>query len=244
MSIVSLMAKGGMDVARRFRSRPPRKARAGFVHVRFPRWLFPLAVMAAVIGLGLYLFDARLRPVVTMASTAVAHRAGVEALNQAVTNEIAGDNEIKDLLDTTEESADGDMTVTRVDMAALTRLQGDVTQAAQERLEALSQETIQLPLVQIFSGSLFSSSKWTIPVHVSMLGTVHANIESDVESKGVNQVVHIIYLHVTAEMMIMTPIVSAPVTIETKAPVAYLVMTGPEPSAAYGSDLLDGTRRR
>lgn len=225
-------------MSRRFRSRSRRKRLHRPAGRLIPVWLVPTTFVLLTLTLSLYLLDMRLRPMVMTASAALAHRAGSEALHAALDQDISSADEADDLLTTRVGGSDGAFSVTSVNMAKLTELQGMATRDAQARLVELSRQTIRLPVVHMFSGSLLSGSTMTIPVRISMLGTVHSAIESDVETKGVNQVVHIIYLHVTADVMVITPFVTTPTSIETWAPVAYLVMSGPVPNAFYGNDTL------
>lgn len=226
---------------RRFRSRPSRTYRSSSKSNRLPSrqppWLLVTGLIVACLFGVIYLLDAKMRPIVVTASTTLAHRAGAEALNVALTDEIERSADAAHLFSTKVEDDNNGITVTRVDIAALTQLQSTATEAARDRLSTLSQQTIRLPLVNMFSGSLLSRSTLTIPVHINLLGTVHSSIESDVQSMGVNQVVHIIYLHVTAEVMVITPFVSRPTVIDTRAPVAYVVMAGPVPNAYYGPNV-------
>ncbi|MFD1676929.1 sporulation protein YunB [Alicyclobacillus fodiniaquatilis] len=218
-------------MARRFRVRG---TTGHAVRVSIPRWLLPAAFVCAVLLFSLYMLDHRLRPSVMTASTAIARRVGAEALNDALTADISAYEDDDKLLTTTTVNG-GKMTLTRVNMTALTQLQAIATKHAQASLQTLTNQTIRLPIVQMFSGSLISRSTFTLPVRITVIGSVHSKIDSDVESKGVNQVVHIVYLDLTAQVMVVSPFVTQPITIETKAPVAYVVMAGQVPNAYYGA---------
>lgn len=219
---------------RRFRSRPTIRHRAkGYfwarICVMIPRSLLAImGVVSLVLGI-LYLLDAKMKPVVLAASSTMAHRVGAQALTMAladVVQEQAGDDH---LFTTVPASNHSQITMTRVDVSYLTKLQAAAGAEATERLNALSKQTIRLPLLSMYSGSLLSRSTWTIPVRIQLLGAVHTSIESDVMSKGVNQVVHIIWVREMAEVMVITPFVSRPTTVDAKSPVAYVVMSGPVP---------------
>lgn len=216
-------------MARRFRSR----GTAGHaVRGYIPRWLLPAVFVFAVLIFFLYMLDHRLRPSVMTASAAIARRVGAEALNDALTTDISAYEDDDKLLTTTTVNG-GKMTLTRVNMTELTKLQAIATRHAQASLQTLTNQTIRLPIVQMFSGSLISRSTFTLPVRITVIGSVHSKIDSDVESKGVNQVVHIVYLDLTTQVMVVSPFVTRPITIETKAPVAYVVMAGQVPNAYY-----------
>ncbi|GMA59819.1 hypothetical protein GCM10025859_02590 [Alicyclobacillus fastidiosus] len=202
-------------------------------------WGLRALIAACLLVMGAFVLDMKLRPVVTTAAGALAHRVGAQALGEALTEEISSFPEDDKLVETSIQKENGGLTVTRLNLPLLTTLQGQATARAQLHLQALSKQTIRLPVMHVLSGSLLSRSTLTIPVKISILGTAHSNIETEVETKGVNQVVHIVYLHLTADVMVLTPFVSSPTVIETRAPIAYLVMNGPVPNAYYGTGNTD-----
>ncbi|MFB5192081.1 sporulation protein YunB [Alicyclobacillus fastidiosus] len=228
-------------MAQRFRSRPSPTRRLRIRRYRIVRasWGLRALIALCIVTLGAFFLDMKLRPVVTTASAALAHRVGAQALGEALTEEISSFPEDDKLVETSLQKENGGITVTRLNLSLLTTLQGQATARAQSHLEDLSKQTIRLPVMHVLSGSLLSRSTLTIPVKISILGTAHSTIETEVETKGVNQVVHIVYLHLTADVMVLTPFVSSPTVIETRAPIAYLVMNGPVPNAYYGTGSTD-----
>lgn len=224
-------------MARSFKAKSTRPVRSISPKRSSRAWVLPVLCVILAFLAGVYLLDQRLRPLVTTAASALAKRAGAEALSEALSFDIATDVPTGSLVTTDiGKGSGGQLAITSINMAKLSQLQQLATHDAQERLAALSKQTIRLPLVQMFSGSLLSGTTMTIPVRITLKGAVHSAIESDVETKGVNQVVHIIYLRVTADIMVITPFVSTPTQVETRAPVAYLIMSGPVPNAYYGTD--------
>lgn len=199
------------------------------IRLRFPRFILTVALSVAVIFGILYLLDAKMKPVVVAASSTLANRVGSEALTGALTDVIEKHADNDHLFATYPLQSGSDMTITRMDVSYLTQLQARAAEEATDRLENLSRQTIRLPLFSMYSGSLLSRSTLTIPVRIHLLGAVHTSIESDVSSRGVNQVVHIISIHETAEVMVITPFVSKPTHIDAKSPVVYIVMSGPVP---------------
>jgi len=237
------MGRGGICVPRRFVARPVRSAsRRDAIHVsnrsshpRLPAWFWPVACAILVfVGL-IFLIDYRLRPIVINTSSALAQRIGSEALNEALVDAISDYPDAKSLVKSEIERGAGgtSLAVTSLDMAKLAALQGVATRDAQTRLRELSHQHLRLPVLQLLSGSLLSGYALTVPVRFSLMGTVHSNLQTDIESKGVNQVVHVVYLELTANVMVITPLVHVPTTVQTRAPVVYLVMTGPVPNAYY-----------
>lgn len=227
-------------MARRFVSRPT-STRTNPSHARtvrrVPNWLLPVSLCAVVIAGVLFFIDYRLRPMVVATSSALAQRIGSDALTDALTAAIAHYPDAQTLVDTYfDHVSDRDtLGITTLDMAKLTMLQSIATSDAQERLSQLSTQRIRLPILQMFSGSLLSGYTMTVPVRFSLLGSVHSNIETDIQSEGVNQVVHVVYLDLKVNVMVMTPLINVPKTVQTRAPIVYLVMSGPVPNAFYGA---------
>lgn len=186
----------------------------------------------------LFYIDYRLRPMVIATSSTLAKRIGSEALAEALTDAISHYPDARSLVDTdlSHPSPRDTLSVTTLDMVKLTALQGIATSDAQNRLRELSTQRLRLPIFQMFTGSLLSGYAMTVPVRFSLLGSVHSTLETDIKSEGVNQVVHVIYLNLTANVMVMTPLINVPTTVQTRAPIVYLVMSGPVPNAFYGSN--------
>ncbi|GMA56299.1 hypothetical protein GCM10025858_08020 [Alicyclobacillus sacchari] len=180
---------------------------------------FAIACAIFLLVGSILLIDYRLRPIAINTSSALAQRIGSEALNEALVDAISDYPDAKSLVHSEIERGAGgtSLTVTSVDMAKLAALQGVATRDAQNRLRELSHQHLRLPVLQLLSGSLLSGYALTVPVRFSLMGTVHSTLQTDIESKGVNQVVHVVYLELTANVMVIAPLVHVPTTVQTKA---------------------------
>ncbi|MCF8565211.1 sporulation protein YunB [Alicyclobacillus tolerans] len=190
-------------------------------------------LMTAVAGF-LYLLDARVRPAVSAAARAVASRAAVDALNQAITEEISHDVEY-DRIVQIDSASHGEIQVARFNFSAVTKLQAAATKRADEVLNGLSEHTLTLPVTQILAGSLAGPSGPRLPVHLLLVGAAHSSVTTQVKSVGVNQTVHILNLNLTAQVNVVTPLISTPISIESTVPVAYVVLAGKVPDTFMSS---------
>ena len=189
-------------------------------------------VTLVVLSLGFLLLDLKIRPVVVVAARALATREATEALNQAVTEEIAHDADYDRIVEI-DKTPDGRTQVARFNFASVTELQAAATQRAQDNLRALSADSIQLPLGQALAGPLIGNAGPRLPIHLYLLGTAHSSVTTDVKSVGVNQTVHILYLDLSAQVNVVAPLVTTPITIQSRVPIAYVVLAGPVPNTYF-----------
>jgi len=172
---------------------------------------------------------------VRTASASLATRVATEALNEAMGEVLSSYPDGEDLVRIRmERGANGQaFSIVTLDMAKLAKLQSEAIHASETRLQTLRRQTLPLPVLQALSASILAGYTITVPVSFSLVGAVHARLDADVASKGVNQVVHIVYLELTADVMTMTPLVRSPVHVTARSPVVYVIMSGPVPNVVF-----------
>jgi sporulation protein YunB len=200
--------------------------------LRLPSKLIPILIFIFLIGIIIHLMDVKLRPTVTAAAKAVATRAAVEALNQALTEELAKSVSYKQLIEV-ERNKDGDLKSARFNFAAVTKLQSEATSRAEDNLHALEDQTLKLPVAPVLGDSLFANVAPKIPIRITLIGSAHSSVSPEVKSVGINQTVHILYVDLSAEVNVVAPLVSAPVTVHSRVPIAYIVLSGEVPNAVW-----------
>ncbi len=222
-------------VPRPGRTRRGREARAQGRRQPARRWFGVSLSCFAVIGFFIAWLEWRLAPMVRTASTSLATRVATEALNEAMGEVLSSYPDGKALVDIRVERAVSGQafSIVTLDMAKLAKLQNEAIHASETRLHTLRRQTLELPVLQALSGSILAGYTATLPVSFSLVGAVHARLDADVATKGVNQVVHIVYLELTADVMTMTPLVRSPVHVTARSPVVYIIMSGPVPNVVF-----------
>jgi sporulation protein YunB len=204
-----------------------------FLRLRTLLVLLPLMFIVLV-----YVFDLRLRPQVATAASAVAKHAAAEAIQDALAHELVDDDKTLNLIEVKSHVGTQDMTIAKFNVQEMAKLQSATATRVDDELERLGTQKIPLPISQVIGGSIFSFADFSIPMKLSMIGTANSSVYADVQSAGVNQTVHILYLNIAVDVNVMTPFVTKPVHLETKSPVAYLVLSGPVPDVYYSGDKL------
>ncbi|MBX6351738.1 MAG: sporulation protein YunB [Thermoflavifilum sp.] len=202
---------------RRFRSR--RRAAT-------PRWPWMAAGLILLLLIAVQWAEWRVRPVVGAAARAIAVDAASTAVSQAVAAALVQSADGATLFHVED---DGGARVIRVDVGTLAALETAASQEAEAALGRLADERLSVPVGQVAGSVLFSGTGPRIPVHIRLSGHVRTDLTAQVRSAGVNQTVHTFYLDVTAEVLVISPLISQPVQVHTRQPIAYFVFVGDVP---------------
>lgn len=201
------------------RTRPYRRRGGGLGKV--------LAVLLVLIAIFFFL-DCKLRPVVGSIVTNQARAASVEAINEAVMQELTADAVSYTDLVNIERADSGQILAVTTDMAQMNQLKAAVLQRVQKQLgEHLD---TGVPLGTLLGSELLHGRGPAVPVRLTLSGNVTADFDSTFESAGINQTKHRIILRVhTSIYSFLPPAFNGTTEIETDVPVAETVIIGDVP---------------
>ncbi|HBG42949.1 MAG TPA: sporulation protein YunB, partial [Firmicutes bacterium] len=150
--------------------------------------LFIVIVIIAAI-LTLVIVDRRLRPTLLQIAEMRAQVIATRAINQAISDKIAGGIRYDDLFSIKTDSR-GKIVMLQQNTAEVNRLASQATIAVQETLRQISHERIDIPLGQILGSQLLASYGPMITVMVVPLGAVSTRVIDRFEHEGINQTRH------------------------------------------------------
>lgn len=111
------------------------------------------------------------------------------------------------------------------------------------RIAVLGEQGITVPAGTVSGVDLFAGKGPDISVSFQPVGSVIGSFRSDFTDAGINQTLHRMFLHLTAEVEILLPGISHTVTVEAEVPIAENVIVGEVPNAytnvANEEDLLN-----
>ncbi|MDQ0188750.1 sporulation protein YunB [Alicyclobacillus cycloheptanicus] len=204
-----------------------RAARRG-VRIRVSGSWSMAACLLGLLALAVHMMEVKVRPIVAGTAQAIASRAATEALNGALTEDVAAFADTDKFIHI-ERDQSGRMEVATFDFAAVTKLQSAATAHAQEALRQLQHESFALPMGDMFGSSLLSAAGPKLPVRFTLMGSAHSSVITESRTVGINQTVHTMYLELTARVNVITPFSATPTTVESKMPIAYVVFGGEVP---------------
>lgn len=177
----------------------------------------------------LYL-DANLTGVVLSLADARARSLAVQILNEAVEETIAQEVSYEKLMHVVS-GADGSVRLIQADTAEMNRLASHATLLAQQKLEQLEDQTIQVPLGSALGLTIFAGAGPKIQVRILPVGAVIPRFETEFESAGINQTRHKVLLTLTASVRLVIPTGSSKMEASTQMAVAESIIVGQVPES-------------
>jgi sporulation protein YunB len=191
------------------------------------RLYFTVGLVFFLVGSVLVFAERRLRPSFLEIAKVRAQQRATEMLHRAINEKIARSIRYQDLV-RIEQSEKG-IAIVEQNTAEISRLLTDVTLEAQKALNTLADEPIQISLGQVFGSKLLAAMGPRITVRMVPVGTVDLQVVDRVESVGINQARHKIYLLVSTTIKIVIPLVSSSVSVQTEVPLTDFSIVGEVP---------------
>ena len=193
----------------------------------------------------LVVFDRRIYPIVKDFATAQAQILSNNAINTAVEAHLRESGIKYDDLIVLSRAEDGAVTSAQANTTAVNLIKTGVVKAASERVSALDETTVNIPIGSLTRSAYLAGRGPTIPIKLKIAANVFAEFESEFSDAGINQTLHKINLKVRAKVIIMLPISRASSEFESDYLIGQTVIVGKVPDAftqvVDADDEMDGT---
>lgn len=214
-----------------------RRIRPGLRPVRLRlgwlRWVvLGLAVLYLLVRIGDLLLFQPLKAVAEVE----ARRLGAVAVNRVMAEQVGrslGDAAIVEY----EKDADGRVAAYRINTPLVNRVTGEAAVAVQEELKRLAEKPVSLPVGALTGSALLSNLGPHISVQLVPVGSVAIDVRQEFRSEGINQSRHRIWLHASAKMRMILPLMTEEVAVVQEFPLSDTVIVGPVPNSLYGGNL-------
>lgn len=206
------------------------------------RLLLGSVIAALLLALCWWYLDSNLTKVILSLADARARSLAVQVLNEAVEETLAsGVNYDQLMIVSTGE--DGHVRLIQANTAEMNRLASHVTLLAQQRLEALEEQAISVPLGSALGVPIFAGSGPKIQVQILPVGAVIPRFDTEFQTAGINQTRHKVLLTLTATVRLVIPSGSSTLQASTQMAVAESIVVGQVPESFVDlntdSDMLD-----
>lgn len=198
-----------------------------------------LVPLLLLIGAFMYV-NHSLRPVLEGLSKARVESIAAAAMNDAVLQILSREDNTGDLVRVSE--ANGSVYFLQTNSSKLNTLAADCAICAQEKIAALGEQGVSIPLGTVSGIPLLSGLGPKLVLKFTPAGAVQSTFSSRFTSAGINQTLHRITLTLKATVRIILPGDAYIVTIETQAPISESILVGAVPSTytdVTGDDMLD-----
>lgn len=172
-------------------------------------------------------FFTYIRPVITGVMGNRLNQIAVYEINKAVSKSL--ENISYDDIMLTKYTDAGYVTSISLNSVNVNKIKSDLVLDINKRIESVSKDKVNIPLGSLIGNEFLTGLGPNIPAYVAPYGFVNIDFKDEFVSVGINQVKHVVYLNIRADMsMIMTGI-SCKKHVETDVLVAQTVISGEVP---------------
>ncbi|HHU52364.1 MAG TPA: sporulation protein YunB [Firmicutes bacterium] len=192
-----------------------------------------LLCFLALVAIGFYYADVRLRPTLKGMAEARARVVATNSINRAIREQVVANIHYEDLIFVKVDNR-GRVVLMQPNTGEINRLASDATITVQELLKQISREKIGIPLGQLFGAQLLAGLGPDLPVRIVPVGTVESRVFDLFEEAGINQTRHKIYLEVKTKVRVLVPLLLSNVEVKVEVPLTEAVIMGEVPQVYFG----------
>ena len=170
--------------------------------------------------------DNRLRPVITTMAQYQCRVVSVLAMNEAVMEELT---EVQDIEQALVEVDKAPVSAIEINSVEVNRLKTRLTDAVANRLLSVPKQDVRIPLGTLLGWQIMAGRGPDIPLQVVPASFVQSTIVDTLETAGINQTQHRIFIRFTVEMSAILPGYSTSVTVENEVCIAQTLIVGKVP---------------
>ena len=159
--------------------------------------------------------DNRLRPVITTMAQYQCRVVSVLAMNEALVE--------------VDKAPDGTVSAIEINSVEVNRLKTRLTDAVANRLLSVPKQDVRIPLGTLLGWQIMAGRGPDIPLQVVPASFVQSTIVDTLETAGINQTQHRIFIRFTVEMSAILPGYSTSVTVENEVCIAQTLIVGKVP---------------
>ncbi len=211
------------------------KAYNGRVHKKYRFKLNLVVCIAFVISITLFLnvlFFMCIRPTIVGVMGNRLNQIAVYEINKGVAK-ILKDVSYDDLMHTKYTDA-GYVTSISLNSVSINNIKSKLVLDINKRIDAISKDRVNIPLGSLMGNEFLAGLGPNIPAYIAPYGFVNIDFKDEFVSVGINQVKHVVYLNIKADMSIIMTGISCKKCVETDILVAQTVISGQVPEF-YGA---------
>jgi len=161
---------------------------------------------------------------------AQAYSMAVETLNQAVKEVTLGGIAYHELIDSYLDEH-GKVALLRANTMRMNELAAQTALMAEEKLSSTENQFVQIPLGAALGIRSLSGFGPRITMQILPVGAVHTSFDTELETAGINQTRHKVFLTLRATVSLIIPTGSQMVEVKSTLPIAESIIVGEVPQS-------------
>ena len=188
-------------------------------------------LLLVLVVLALVLFQWKVRPVLVALADAKVSNAVAAAIDTSVLQALAETPVAYEDFIQFEKDESGNITALKSNLTGLTNVRYRLVSQVLSGLSDLSAAELSIPLGNLTGSALLSGRGPALPVRILSVGSVESRFDNSFQSTAINQTIHKIVFHVTAQVRLLVPGGVATTTVESDVDVAETVIVGAVPDS-------------
>lgn len=174
--------------------------------------------------------DLRLRPIIKTVASNKAQTISIHAINEAVLQELDESNTKCSDLVLIEKADDGRIVALTTNSRVINQLKSKISVAIQDRLSQSEINRASIPLGTLLGAEILSGWGPSIPLKISISGSVVTEFTSSFCDAGINQTKHQIYLNIHTKISALIPGYPSDTNVDTNIEIAETIIVGSVPN--------------
>lgn len=197
----------------------------------------PIAIFIfTLLIISLYVIDQYVTPIILAEGDIIMRGKATEILNKTALDEFSKEFSYDDIIKVVKDN-EGNIVMLQADTIKMNKIASDVTLKSQNELKRQSKVDIKVPLSYLLHNNLIGRIGPNVKIRIEPIGYIETSYASTLESAGINQVRHKIYVNMKTHVRVVLPMESNDVEINTEIPIAETVIVGKVPNNAWGLDI-------
>lgn len=194
-------------------------------------------LLLTVSGVLIYLNNV-VNPVIIESSAAKTRSLSQKAVESAI-YEVISDSIAYDRLITITRNDVGDVVLISTNSLQINMLARELVSVAQEKLEEIGSKGLEIPLGSFTGLPILVGRGPAVKIELLPIGNISCKFTSEMESAGINQTNHKIYLTINSNVSMILPTANQLVTTQTQIMIAENIIIGKIPETYLQSSTLD-----
>lgn len=186
--------------------------------------------LVILLAIAYYYIEDNIKPTLVSICEVKAKVIATEIINDTVRDELKNDALKEQILIPTFDN-DGKINMIRTDALAMNTISSSIANMVQKRIASLSNQEFSIPLGSALNSQLLSNTGPTLNFTILHQGSVLVDFVTEFDESGINQTRYKIYITVSVDVRIISPVTTSSITVNNNVLIAEIVIVGEVPES-------------
>ncbi len=177
-----------------------------------------------------YYIEVNIKPTLVSICEVKAKVIATRIINDTVREELKKDDLKEQILIPTYDN-DGKINMIRTDALVMNKISSDIANKVQENIVSLSNQKFSIPLGSALDSQLLSNKGPNLKFSILHQGSVLVDFVTEFDESGINQTRYKIYITVSVDMKIISPVTTSSINVKNNVLIAEIVIVGEVPDS-------------